>query len=42
MDLLEPGMAFWFREVLQRIQNQVRDISRGLFLVIVFLFHGHN
>jgi len=42
MDLLEPGLAFWFRVVFQRIQYQVCAISRGLFLVSAFLFRRHN
>lgn len=42
MDLLEPGLAFWLRELFQGIQNQVRDISRGFFLISAFLFRRHN
>jgi len=42
VDLFEASLALGLRELLQRVQDQVRDISGGLFLVNAFRFCRHD
>ena len=42
VDLFEPALTFFFREALQRIQDQVRYIASRLLLVRAFLFCRHR